>query len=150
VCLKSVLVFVMMMRSFAAVKLRPKRREFFWGQPPLRLFFRHQHLNPSLLRVSLLRTRTKANAILMANEDESESESNKKRSVVARKQPLLHSFLMRKVIFFSNTDEDDRKTLRKCIQLYAQKIHIIKYYPGRASVGIQDVIRRVQSNRLRE
>lgn len=29
----------------------------------------------------------------MVNEDENESKSNKKRSVVARKQPLLHSFL---------------------------------------------------------
>ena len=93
-----------------------KKKSIFWGQPPLRLFFRHL-INPSFVRVLLLRTRTKTNAILMVSEDENESESNdKKRSVVARKQPLLHSFLREKVIF-SNTDEDDRKTLRKCIQL---------------------------------
>ena len=69
-----------------------KKKSIFWGQPPLRLFFRHL-INPSLVRVLLLRTRTKTNAILMVNEDENESESNnKKRSVVARKQP--HCFIL--------------------------------------------------------
>jgi hypothetical protein len=69
-----------------------KKKRILWGQPPLRLFFRHL-INPSLVRVLLLRTRTKTNAILMVNEDENESESNnKKRSVVARKQPPTSSF----------------------------------------------------------
>ena len=69
-----------------------KKKSIFWGQPPLRLFFRHL-INPSFVRVLLLRTRTKTNAILMVSEDENESESNdKKRSVVARKQP--HFFIL--------------------------------------------------------
>lgn len=69
-----------------------KKKSIFLGQPPLRLFFRHL-INPSLVRVLLLRTRTKTNAILMVSEDENESESNdKKRSVVARKQP--HFFIL--------------------------------------------------------
>jgi len=54
-----------------------KKKRIFGGQPPLRLFFRHQHLiNPSLRRVSLLRTTTKRNAILMVNDDENESKNN--------------------------------------------------------------------------
>lgn len=73
-----------------------KKKSIFWGQPPLRLFFRHL-INPSLLRVSLLRTRTKTNAILMVNEDENESESNNFAFGGRAKTTLiLHSFLLRK------------------------------------------------------
>ena len=128
-----------------------KKKSIFWGQPPLRLFFRHL-INPSLVRVLLLRTRTKTNAILMVNEAENESESNNKKrfSVVARKQPLLHSFLMRKsnlLLKQMKTIEKRFENVHNCI---CTKNTYNKYYPGRASVGIQDVIGRIQSNRLRE
>tara|TARA_B100001142_G_scaffold48693_1_gene45791 strand:- start:698 stop:1009 length:312 start_codon:yes stop_codon:yes gene_type:complete len=68
-----------------------KKKRIFWGQPPLRLFFRHL-INPSLVRVLLLRTRTKTNAILMVNEDENESKSKNNFAFGGRAKTTASSF----------------------------------------------------------
>jgi cytoskeletal protein RodZ len=100
------------MKSFAVVKLRLKRREFF-GCSRLFVFSFVINISKSIFITRFVVANENKNKRDFDGERGREREREQQlraRSVVARKQPLLHSFPRKSSIFFSNTQ---MKTIEK-------------------------------------
>ena len=80
-----------------------KKKSIFWGQPPLRLFFRHL-INPSFVRGFIVANENK-NKRDFDGERGREREREQRQKAFggrAKTTPLLHSFLTRKSNLISN------------------------------------------------